>query len=119
MDIELPYKIKQELWVLRKMLYIKTHEKIYIKKNNNYEEYQDKPVWDEKWVKECKYLKEYIINEDGLNYTFSNNEYLYYDGEDINLCENEVYIYKTEKEADRGLYELTKSQNISISKKSI
>jgi len=104
--INIPYEIGKGYWILRKTFYIAEHEKTYIRKGENYEEYQEKPIYKSKWIKEYKYLKSCTIDEDGLSFMFSDNKYLEEDITDTELYDNEVIIYEFEKEAQNKLKEL-------------
>lgn len=104
--INLPYKISKGYWILRKIFYIADHEKVYIKKGLNYKEYEERPIYKSKWIKEYQYLKSCKIDEDGISFIFSDNQYLEEDVNDIEFYDDEIIILESEDEALERLKEL-------------
>jgi len=110
MKIDIPYEIGQHLWILTKKLVSVGEEKLYIMKELNYEEYQTKPIWEDRWQLNEVYLKGITYDEDGLMYIFSNNQYLETESDsfesDYFLYEKEVIISTNKSDADEALVDL-------------
>ncbi len=107
MNIELPYKIGQQVWIIRQILYVSEYKKLYIRKEENYEEYQETPIYNQKWIKEKVYLHEYIFNESNWSFRFSNNKWTTNYEEMIHVYESEIFIFDNEQKADEKLKNLS------------
>lgn len=109
--IEVPYPIKSEVWILRKVKYKVEDRKVYIRKQEHFEEYRIEPIYEQRWNKEKRYVKRYEIEEDDIQIVLSSNEWLEYDEDDGDIYlsnTDEFYIFTNEGEVNEKLHELSK-----------
>lgn len=114
-NIVMPYEIGQKLWILYKKRYPLHVHKIYTIDSPNLKAWYEEPEYAYKWKMFCYYLKRIEIDEDGIYFTFNENEDLtnnynleYEDGYDHEFWDKDIYIFNNEQDAINKLEFLNK-----------